>query len=267
MSDNENVKVIPRHDINMYQGEIKFILTKQMQLDFLQSLFVSNEQAEDIMNYKQRSPEWFNARKGRVTGSVVGSMVGHNFFCKPTQLLYDLLWGTFEGNEATRWGSEHESTAANIYEKNINKKVKYPGLFICRNRPWLGYSPDGIVEDGTLLEIKCPFKKKLYGRIPMYYFDQIQYGQFLMDCSSCDFFVYTPTQCCLQKYEYNKSYCEEFLIPTVERFYMRRFLPLFLLKERNLLEMGQTTIPPDVVVEPLDNWSVQSLRTKKKILQ
>jgi putative phage-type endonuclease len=187
-----------------------------------------------------------------MTGSIVGAIVGHNFFKKPNDLLRDLLWDTFTGNEATQWGTDHEAIAAVRYENHTNLEVDYPGLIINPQRPWLAYSPDGVVHSPTklLLEIKCPFKKKVYPSIPSYYLDQIQYGAHLMGCSAIDFFVWTPTKCKLERFAYEPAYCEEFLIPNVEKFYFRRFLPLYLLQKLGKLEEGSIQVPQNVVVEP-----------------
>jgi putative phage-type endonuclease len=229
----------------------KFVLTRAMQQEFLDTLAVSPEDVQRIMRYDQRSEEWFKARVGRMTGSIVGAIVGHNFFNKPTDLLRDLLWNTFKGNEATQWGTDHEAIAAVRYEKHTNHEVDYPGLVVNPKKPWLAYSPDGVVQSSRiLLEIKCPFKKLLYPSIPHYYFDQIQYGAHLMGCNDIDFFVWTPNKCKLERYKYQREYCEEFLIPAVERFYFRRFLPLYLLQRRGLLPVGSIEVPKDVSVEP-----------------
>ncbi len=34
----------------------------------------------------------------------------------PDQLVHDMLYGTFPGNEATRWGSAHEHIACDEYQ-------------------------------------------------------------------------------------------------------------------------------------------------------
>ncbi len=229
----------------------RFVLTRAMQQAFIDTLAVTAADVERIMRYEQRSAEWFEARKARMTGSIVGAIVGHNYFSKPHDLLRDLLWNTFNGNAATQWGTDHEAIAAIRYENHTNAEVDYPGLIINPKRPWLAYSPDGVVNSAKLLlEIKCPFKKKLYSSIPAYYFDQIQYGAHLMECSAIDFFVWTPTKCKLERYAYERAYCEEFLIPTVEKFYFRRFLPLYLLQKLGKLEEGSIQVPSGVVVEP-----------------
>ena len=38
---------------------------------------------------------------------------------------------------------------------NISRR----GTMLCPGEPWLSASPDGIIDSGILLEIKCPFLK------------------------------------------------------------------------------------------------------------
>ena len=55
-------------------------------------------------------------------------------------------------NDATKWGLENE----NKYETLFNKNVSTCGLIVNVEWSWLGYSPDGIVQEQKTIEIKCP---------------------------------------------------------------------------------------------------------------
>lgn len=53
----------------------------------------------------------------------------------PRQLVHDMLYGTFEGNDATRWGNTHEQVACDEYMLTRNAergedavKVSHSGL-------------------------------------------------------------------------------------------------------------------------------------------
>lgn len=67
-----------------------------------------------------------------------------------------LLYRNFE-NAATRYGKANEEAAIKLAEQTLSIKVKKSGLFIDEEFPFLGASPDGIIEnqDG-LVEVKCP---------------------------------------------------------------------------------------------------------------
>ena len=57
-----------------------------------------------------------------------------------------------------------------------------------------------------------------------------------MNCSACDFVVYTPEKTAVERYVYEPDYVHEFLLPRVQRFYFGKCLPRFVAKERDLLE-------------------------------
>ena len=114
---------------------------------------------------KQGSEEWFNARKGRITGSRVGAILGLSPFANRDDVMREMIrehFGyerEFKGNVATDWGSEHESTAIAQYERETGNLVISTGFFAYEDM--LGASPDGLVLDNGLVEVKCPYSKKI----------------------------------------------------------------------------------------------------------
>lgn len=113
---------------------------------------------------EQRSPEWFEARKGRVTGSAVGAILGMSPFVSADDVLrrmvreYHGAESEFTGNVATEYGTFHEDGAQFEYELETGSKVVACGFFGFED--WLGASPDGLVGDDGLIEIKCPFSQR-----------------------------------------------------------------------------------------------------------
>ena len=77
----------------------------------------------------QRSPEWFAARIGRVTGSAVGAILGLNPYTSADDVLrrmvrdYHKAPSEFGGNVATEYGQFHEAGAA--FEYTIEIKCPY----------------------------------------------------------------------------------------------------------------------------------------------
>ena len=66
---------------------------------------------------------------------------------------------------------------------------------MCAEAGWLAASPDGhVCDDGDsgLLEIKCPFSRKIYPSIPDYYVDQVQGLCAILGYEWADFVVWTP---------------------------------------------------------------------------
>ena len=77
-------------------------------------------------------------------------------------------------------------------------RVTQSGLHVCAQAGWLAASPDGHVHEGSttgLLEIKCPYSKRLYPSIPDYYMDQACAANVLLMCcypSIPDYLLHGP---------------------------------------------------------------------------
>ena len=136
-----------------------------------------------ITEQLQRTAEWFAARKGRLTGSQLGAALGLSPFQKPDDVMRTLVReyhgypSEFEGNIATDYGNKYEAQALECFKRNTLLDVGEVGFLPLGDR--FGASPDGIVSDGAILEIKCPFglrdkpnaefKNILAGELPHYY--------------------------------------------------------------------------------------------------
>lgn len=105
---------------------------------------------------EQRSQAWFDARRTRLTASDVASVIGRNAFRTSMGVLMDKfgMLPRFEGNEATAHGQKYEDEAIEIYEKQTNRKVLRPALEYHKTIDGVAGSPDGITEDGILIEVK-----------------------------------------------------------------------------------------------------------------
>ncbi len=76
-------------------------------------------------------------------------------------------------------GIEHEPIARDVYSGHYQQAVEV-GFMVRQEDGWtLGYSPDGLVADDGLVEIKCPRSKThlatiLADKVPSYYMAQCQ---------------------------------------------------------------------------------------------
>ena len=226
---------------------IPIVNTEQRQF-YDQVVSVTKDATERIATFPQKSPAWLKARKGRLTASNFGAAAGHNPYCTPRQLLKQMIWsGSFEGNEATRYGTNEEPVACKIYftflrQHHPDARIEHPNLLISSTEPHLGCSPDGVVTiNGVrfLLEIKCPFKKSFYGKIPPYYYDQITGMMALLHLPFTDFVVKCPHSTNVQRYVFNSAYWEKELKPALDQFYFQQLLPRLVWKEQGKLENGE----------------------------
>lgn len=138
----------------------------------------------------QRSPEWFALRGNMLTASDVAAAIGCNFFKHPETLILEKcgVARKFTGNSDTARGVRLEPIVRDMYDSMSNSKTHEIGLLVHPEHKWLGGSPDGVTEDGVLVEIKCP--KKISPKVPVYYMPQIQLLLEIMNLEECDFIQY-----------------------------------------------------------------------------
>lgn len=170
---------------------------------------------------EQLSDEWFEKRKGKITGSKVGAILGLSPHNKTADVLramvreYHGAPSEFEGNAATGWGNANEAGATLDYELDTGNKVeKAPFVEF---RPWLGASPDGYVGTDGLVEIKCPYGKREiedeseFSSIDdqPHYYAQIQIQLLCTGRQWCDFYQWAPKAQKLERVELDYAWCVE----------------------------------------------------------
>jgi putative phage-type endonuclease len=162
-----------------------------------------------LAELEQTSPEWYAARCGKVTASRIGDILktirNGNWAASrrnyAAQLVTERLTGkTNDGaytNEYMERGKELEPIAREEYVRQTGNLVTEVGFIDHPVIPMSGASPDGLVGDDGLLEIKCLLPAN---HIDMLLTDEVKEQYRLqmtwqMACSGrkwCDFVSYDP---------------------------------------------------------------------------
>ena len=163
---------------------------------------------------EQLSNKWFKARKGRFTASQIHKLMTDSR--SKDEVLSDgaktyvyekvaeRLGGhkTYFENAATLWGNEHEAEARNYFEFLSGLKVDLCGFFATKNNA--GGSPDGLIGDSAIIEIKCPYESHTHIKYTDFnnvddfkkackeYYWQVQMNLLVTDRTQCFFISYDP---------------------------------------------------------------------------
>lgn len=159
-----------------------------------------------INDIEQGSAEWNSLRIGKVTASRMKDVLskGRGTAQSKTaesymmELLAEKLTGeskSFFENDAMRWGTETEPQARSMYELRSGNKVSEVA-FIEYDES-IGVSPDGLIGDDGMLEIKCPttimqIRRALTDDYSKDYYAQIQMQLWVADRQWCDFLSFDP---------------------------------------------------------------------------
>lgn len=155
----------------------------------------------------QRTDEWFAARLGKATASRMADI------CAKTKTGYSASRENYAmelaleiitnrktdsyTNSAMQWGVDKEPEARAAYEVATGNFVQEVGLYDHPGVPMSAASPDGLVGDDGLIEIKCPESKQhlrnLISRTPdTKYIMQMQWQMACTGRQWCDFVSYDP---------------------------------------------------------------------------
>jgi putative phage-type endonuclease len=164
----------------------------------------------------QRTPEWYDARSNMITASSASNFLVNNNetcssyikdfkledtfkingkCCNPygskTRYIIEKVKGSkFKGSVATFWGQRYEDIVTDLYKLKHKTEIIEFGLIKHPKYNFLGASPDGITPDGVMIEIKCPYRRKITGIVPFYYWQQVQLQLECCNLERCDFVEY-----------------------------------------------------------------------------
>jgi putative phage-type endonuclease len=156
-----------------------------------------------IKDIDQGSQEWLQLRLGVATASNFDKIITSAGVESKTlkeyafELASDSLLtepeASFQSEVMIR-GNQLEEEARSYYSFVTDNKVEEV-TFIKKGN--IGYSPDGLISDNGLVEIKCPLKKNhlkylIDNKLPTKYKAQVQGGLYISEREYCDFISYHP---------------------------------------------------------------------------
>jgi len=198
--------------------------------------------ALEHMTTEQNNNLWMDSRKIRITSSRASS-IPKSSRGDPNKFVTNQIYTRFKGCSATRHGQKFEPVARDWYTETSGQTINKCGLKICENEPYIAASPDGQIDENTIVEIKCPTKplqelvdsgkydviskdgsfllsKK--GRNGYYY--QVQLAMYCTKATLCKFIVWTAESQCVLDVPYDEGFLVE-ILPRIRKFFFEHFLP------------------------------------------
>lgn len=197
---------------------------------------------ESSTRKQTKSGIWRDERRWRLTASMFGTICKITSRRNREKLCSSLLFPCDLTTAPVLHGRRCESLAIEQFEEKEGVNVKPCGLFIRPDYPYLGASPDGVINIDTIVEVKCPYtgrnekitpsrnfpflKSKEDGlalKETHSYYYQVQGQMFLSGAKFCFFVVYTFQDLKYFKVNLDVQYCQESLVPKLEMFYENVF--------------------------------------------
>lgn len=183
----------------------------------------------------QGSPEWYAARCGKITASCFGKLAGsgrsgggftQTAITYMTQVLAERLTGVPQDEIQSKYldhGNKHEPTARQLYQWHLATRVEIKQVGFVDNPvlPFCGGSPDALIGDDGVLEIKCPYNVHNHianiendGTLDRDYIWQMQGNLWITGRQWCDFVSFHPfvpesLQFHVVRYELDEDVIEE----------------------------------------------------------
>lgn len=163
-----------------------------------------------ILEMPQYSPEWWEFRAGKPSGSNASKLVSSTGQLSKSMSEYAIQLAcekyagaeleTFGGSWAMKRGKEMEEEARLDYQMRTQQVVTEVGMCVDDDERWL-VSPDGLVGDDGALEIKCQIAKEHFksityfqktGKAPTSFHSQTMMESMVTGGRWVDLYLYHP---------------------------------------------------------------------------
>lgn len=160
-----------------------------------------------IVDCEQGSPQWFAARLGKVSASRMADMTAKTkigYSASRANYMAELIAERLTKaspekytNAAMQWGTEQEPAARALYELMTGATVTQVGLVLHPTIDMACASPDGLIGETGLLEIKCPntathIETLLTETVDGKYLKQMHWQMACTGRAWCDFVSFDP---------------------------------------------------------------------------
>ena len=227
------------------------------------------KELQSIPQVAQRSPEWYAMRQKMLTASDTAQAMGLGKFGNRADLLTKKrnerkgILVPFKTLPPMKWGIMFEAMAARCYQAvRDNVEIHEFGLLCHPTLPY-GASPDGITDLGIMIEIKCPYRRKINGEVLEQYAIQMQGQMAVCRLSECDF-VECEMDCYNNEDEYLEAIADALDLEPANHGVIAEF------NTAGVTSYIYSDIPsgldgPDVIIRNIQNQSIALMRADPSV--
>jgi len=155
-----------------------------------------------IHEIEQGTPEWLELKAGKFSASTHKDLHAKETTAAYEKAIYKIVFERLTGkspetfkNDYMERGNELEAEARKDYE--LTKFVKVREVGFVELNEWVGCSPDGLIGNDGLLEIKCPAYNTMINyllkkQLPSIYKWQVHFQMYVTGRKWVDFYAYHP---------------------------------------------------------------------------
>ena len=143
-------------------------MSHEAKRNFIQTLSLDENQIQilECSTLQQSNcSSWHNERRKRLTDSNFGTVCKLRKTTSKQLVAYRIMNGLSGSLPALAWGRERETSAIEGLQNKMGISVKRCGFFVDKDFPYLGASPDGLVDHDHVVEIKCPSSARYFKTI------------------------------------------------------------------------------------------------------
>jgi len=204
-------------------------------------------QIEHSTRGQAANPEWHEQRSLRLCSSNFGRICKAQSMATLERLAKSLVFQQSFSTRATRHGILNEQPALTAYTKTTGNTVRSSGLVISVCHPFIASSPDGIVGDSMVVEVKCPYVSRMKPVTPVTvpflcerdgkltlksnhdYYYQIQGQLYTTNRQHCELVIYTLVDLKVVAVVRDDSFIDA-MVANLVTFFIEHFKPA--LKEK-----------------------------------
>lgn len=156
-------------------------------MDKLTAFVEHHQKICDELGISQGNANWHDARRLRIGGSQIATLIGYNPYETVLSLIKKKIKPATVIDIKMMWGNIFECIIRDYVAHQYECKIIGNDLYITKD-DCVSYSPDGlsVLPSGVpiLLEFKCPYTRLPGLDVPAYYKPQVYYGLDIIDI--CD---------------------------------------------------------------------------------